>query len=429
VVRSATRSARRRLDSPARFRRRLTTVAAGGLALRVAYVLLLRRGVAVTADAAFYHHAANLLAEGKGFLDPLPYRASGATQPGAAHPPLYVLYLAAFSVVGLSSPTWHMLASCLLGTATVVVVGVTAREVVGPRAGLIAAALVAVYPNTFQWDGLLLSESSALLLVALVVLVAYRYLAAPSQALALWLGALVALATLTRPELLLLGLVLAPVILGRHPTRATAVRVAAAAAMCGLLLVPWVAYNLTRFDHPVLLSTNGEVTLASGTCDATWYGPQTGYWSPHCLSEAAASRPVNDGDESDTSVADREWFFDYARHHLARAPLVFLARVARTAGIFRPVQQARLELGPEPRTKWVAYAGAIAYYLVVGLAVAGVFAFRRRGIRLLPVLAPVIVVLATVGFAWGSTRYRATAEPSLCLLAAVAIDAALAPRR
>src|SRR5579863_5927842 len=47
----------------------LVTVALG-LALRVGYVFLYRHHVRLTGDAFYYHYQANLLASGKGFINP-----------------------------------------------------------------------------------------------------------------------------------------------------------------------------------------------------------------------------------------------------------------------------------------------------------------------------------------------------------------------
>jgi hypothetical protein len=45
---------------------------------------------------------------------------------------------------------------------------------------------------------------------------------------------------------------------------------------------------------------------------------------------------------------------------------------------------------------------------------------------LFPMLAPVVVVVITVLTTYASTRFRAAAEPSLAVLAAVAIRSAVA---
>jgi hypothetical protein len=62
--------------------------------------------------------------------------------------------------VGLDTLVWHMLWSSLLGTASIVFMGLTGREVAGGRAGLVAAALAAVYPNLWAFDGFILSRTS-----------------------------------------------------------------------------------------------------------------------------------------------------------------------------------------------------------------------------------------------------------------------------
>ena len=116
------------------FRARLIAIVVLGLAWRVGYVLVTKRHAAVWGDSVAYHYGANILADGKGFLDPLRYEFSGLEFPSAAHPPLYVTYLAAWSLVGLKSALWHRLASCLLGAATVGLVGLLGRRLAGrPR--------------------------------------------------------------------------------------------------------------------------------------------------------------------------------------------------------------------------------------------------------------------------------------------------------
>ena len=50
---------------------------------------------------------------------------------------------------------------------------------------------------------------------------------------------------------------------------------------------------------------------------------------------------------------------------------------------------------------------------------------RRRGVPILPLIAFPVLVLITTVVTFGLVRYRATAEPSLVILAAIAIDAAI----
>src|SRR5215207_3733523 len=151
----------------------MAIIAAGALAVRLTWVLVARRNFSLHGDDFFYHWQANALAEGKGFLNPFVWQAVGTVKPTAAHPPLYSLYLSVFSWLGLDTPLDHRLASCLLGVAAVVVVGLLGRRVSGDRAGLIAAGLAAVYPQLWINDGMLISESMYVLFIALTLLFAY----------------------------------------------------------------------------------------------------------------------------------------------------------------------------------------------------------------------------------------------------------------
>lgn len=67
----ATTADRPALRMPATFSGRLAIIAALGGLLRVLYVLLVLADNPLSGDAAGYHHAANLFADGAGFPEPL----------------------------------------------------------------------------------------------------------------------------------------------------------------------------------------------------------------------------------------------------------------------------------------------------------------------------------------------------------------------
>ena len=188
------------------FARQLIVITVVALILRLAYVAFIRPHDAVLApDAFLYHQGANLLADGRGFIDPYVFVNEGIVTPAADHPPVYMLYLAFFSFLGLTSPLAHMVASTFLGAATVVMVGLTGREVGGARVGLVAAALAALLGDLVLVDGSLQSESMAVLAVTTCIYFALRYRHHPSLRTAAGLGVLVGWAGMTRPEQFLLG--------------------------------------------------------------------------------------------------------------------------------------------------------------------------------------------------------------------------------
>jgi hypothetical protein len=142
-----------------------------------------------------------------------------------------------------------------------------------------------------------------------------------------------------------------------------------------------------------------------------------GLWNLDCLT------PV-EGDQSVASNEHREQALRYAREHLERVPVVALARVGRTWSFFRPGDMISYNEG-EAREPWVTRVGLWVYYPLFVLAVAGVIVLRRQFARLWPLLVPIVVVTIVSAITYGQTRFRAPAEPSLVVLAAVALDAFL----
>jgi 4-amino-4-deoxy-L-arabinose transferase-like glycosyltransferase len=384
----------------------LGAIVLGALAIRLGYVIWWSAPGREAGDAVYYHVGANLLADGKGFINPITAAYQWREVPGADHPPAYIVYLAIASKLGLRSFFEHQVWSCFLGAATVVLVGFTGRRIAGPTAGLVAAALAAVFPLMWMPDGWMLSETMAMFAVAVVILAAYRCWDEPTRATRLWLGAALGLAALSRSELVLLApLVAVPLCWYRRRSlgqAAASVLVIAAAAIA--VMSPWVIHNLARFDHVVLLSDQSDGTLAAGWCDSTFYGPNIGYKSYECL--AAAVRET-DPAESWTS---------YGRAHIERVPVVVAARVGRVWGLFRPAQQVKLEhlFGVERGPLWLGFGMT---WMMLAAAPFAAVRYRRRGTPIFPLLAPIVVVTVSVGMTFGQVRYRVPAEPALVLLA------------
>ena len=77
----------------------------------------------------------------------------------------------------------------------------------------------------------------------------------------------------------------------------------------------------------------------------------------------------------------------------------------------------------EGRESWVTRLGLLVYYPTLIVAIAGaVVMWRRRARRALWVLlVPAIALTVGVAVTYGQTRFRAAAEPSLAILAAVGV--------
>src|SRR4051812_43432979 len=232
------------------FARWLGGITAGGLVVRLVYVIGFRRDNKVVGDPYFYHPGANLLVHGKGFIAPLQYIALHIRIDAADHPPLYMLFLSIPSALRLDTPLAHMIWSACLGAATIALTGLVGRAVAGNRVGLIAAAIVAISPNVWIYDGAILSETMAIFVATLVLLLAYRAWERLTLARFCVLGAACGFAMLARSELVLLvPALLWPVALfaDHAPWRARLVRAAAATGIALVVVAPWVGYNLARF--------------------------------------------------------------------------------------------------------------------------------------------------------------------------------------
>jgi 4-amino-4-deoxy-L-arabinose transferase-like glycosyltransferase len=383
----------------------------------------------VAGDATYYHVQAHLLGDGHGFAHPYWFLQTGELAESASHPPGYSAVLGLFSAVGLESATTQRLISGLLGVATVVVIGLLARRLAGPRAGVIAAAVAAVYPMLWINDGMLQAESLYALLVALMLLAAHRFWDDPTARNVAVLALVTAGAALTRTEGVFFFVVLVALLAVRLPGRPWAERlrlVGIAAGVALLVLGPWVAYNLARFERPVYLTNSAGSVMSDASCDSTYYGEYIGYHA-NCVGDD----PPLELDEADESVREAEIYDDaddYFWDHLDRLPLVAVARVARVFDVFKPGQNVFLNWWLEGRGKAASTAGLWSYYLLVPFGVYGAVLLRRRGTTLIPVLSTVVVVAAAAAITFGITRYRVPVDVALVVLAGVGGDGLLRRR-
>jgi hypothetical protein len=198
---------------------------------------------------------------------------------------------------------------------------------------------------------------------------------------------------------------------------------ACALGAMAIVIAPWTVYNLTRFNQPVLVSTNFGYTLQAGNCDAAYRGEALGFWSLQCTRV-----PDLAGDASDRDKQYRDHAIDYLKGHLSEMPWVVVTREGRTFGFFRPGQQMRYDRFETTREVEASTVGLILFYVLAVASFFGIAILQERGTPVWPLISLILIVMITVAITFGQTRYRVPAEVSFALLAAVAIDALL-PRR
>jgi 4-amino-4-deoxy-L-arabinose transferase-like glycosyltransferase len=405
------------------FDRALLLIGLGALVVRVLYVLIAKQGTDtcgedVCGDALYYSRQAELNIHGRFFEDPA---VPGA--PAADHPPLTALVLTPVSVLPGPSVLEHRLTMAVLGAVAVVVIGYLGRAVAGPRVGLLAAGLAAVYPNLWLNDGVIMSETLATLGTALVLLTVYRLHDEPSQGRAAVAGLVCGAAVLARGELaLFLPLVVLPICLWSRslPMSARLARFGTCLGLALLVVLPWTAWNSVRFAEPVTLATNDGLTLVGANCDPAYSGVSTGLWHLSCAQEVEAG-----GDQSQRSSTYRTAAFDYVRENSDRLPEVMSARLGRVWSVYEPGQMAWYNQG-EGRERTLSLIGLWCYAALLALAVGGGVLLRRRRQLVWPLVATAVIVSLTAAGFYGLVRFRVPAEVAIVVLAGVAIDALLA---
>ena len=400
-----------------RFTIALGVVVAGALVVRLVYVLVRLRHEPLGGDSLYYSLQGHDLAHGRWFIEPYRFRLDHVTEPSAYHPPLFSLYLGVVSRLGADSFMAHRIAACVVGAAAVGAIGFLGRRLAGNRVGLLAAGIAALYPYLWINDAVVLSESLLALITALMLLAAYAFWRIPSPWRAAALGAGVGLLALTRAEGVLLFALLALPVAFAVPGldwRGRLERIGVMALAALAFVLPWVAFNLARFEAPAYLSTGSGVTLVDSSCNAVYSGPFIGWWSFLCIPDRISN------DEAVNDRENREVALRYVRRHISDLPTVVTARVGRMWGVFRPLQTADLD----GRGVNADRVGLAASYVLIPLAIGGLVMLRRRREPILPMLALGAMVTITAALFYGAVRFRVPADVAIVVCAAVALDAA-----
>jgi hypothetical protein len=395
----------------------------GALAVRVLYNLTVARHYVPTHDAQEYVLLGERLASGKC------YCLWGDGHPSAYRSPGFPLFLTGVFLLFGPSTLAARLALSIVGALTCVLSGLIARDLFGARAGVLAGALAAVYPQLFINDAWLNSESLAICLFAASCLVVMRLRGAPLGWRWIGAGALLGALALTRPNGFY-GLIatLAWLALAAWQRRLTLGRAALGAALVLaafiLVLTPWVVRNAEVTGAFVPFSTGGGDVIAGAYTDAAYRGPDV--WQawinplrnptippadrrlltsfpPSCWGACEVRR-----DAAATGVGLR-----WARSHLLVLPWLIVLRWIQTwIPAYAP------DNGGMPI--WRPFA--IGYpALVILLAPVGLYRLRRRwDDGLVPALLAASVVVGCLVF-YGSPRLRAPMEPLLLAFAAGAI--------
>ena len=254
------------------------------------------------------------------------------------------------------------LVNVLFGTATVLIIGLIAREVLGQGAHRRAAWLVALAPGVVWWSAPLLKEAFVTFLTAAAVLAALKLPRAAGYLAAL----LVALAL----------------------TRISLVVVLVVSLIVGLLLAARKADRVIRWRSAMLVALSASVAVAA------------------FLVLASGGRPVGFIDAYRSTID--QMIEIYQGSNLAAVPADALK------SLVTPIPWAF----DEATRNWDRglYPGMWFWYLAYPLAALGLWRLRRRpelALIALPIVLSLVLGALTSGFLF---RQRAPIEPLILLL-------------
>ena len=417
----------------------LFALVAGG-ALRVAWVAHAGAPPPFATDPEAYLLQGETIARGHGYTNPLVDIENAARarehlgplprQPASFYPPGYPAFVAAVLWV-----VWHTpipdgdpvravgYVQALLGVLTILGVYALARRAFDPRVGVVAATIVAFYPNLVTTTATLQLETvfAFLTVATALALLAVTTAETPSAKMLVGAGALVGGVALVRPTVGLL-LVAFGVTRGlmRRPWKET-VRafVIAVVAMCAVV-APWTIRNELRLHAFVPLSTGIGPTICMARNPAATGGLNTDIMAREC------SPHPRRGSLAQQDVAMNRYATHLAIRWVEQHPLSELHMWwVKTKLSFRRDTSGLQEFAPHMALGSLRlandFSNGVADVVLALAAIGAVLVARRKEAGGAFILAAAIAMCAVPILLFGDPRYRVPAEPFLAILCSVAL--------
>jgi 4-amino-4-deoxy-L-arabinose transferase-like glycosyltransferase len=350
----------------------------------LAFALLYWVNQPLTHDEREYLALARNVARGDGFRYPADEPSPGTGQQfGRA--PGYPLFLSALVVTTPSdhAPRRVQIAQACVGALGIWLIAAIAGRAAGPRAGVAAAAIAAVYPPLVWMPAYVLSET----LFSTLALAAALVLMTEARASLLTGAVLTGLAILTRPAIVFFVPFAALWFVWRRRPADALIFVLVA----GLCVVPWTIRNHRVYGRWIAVASEGGVTF--------WTG----------------NHPLARGDGDLAANLD-----------IKRAELVFrAAHPGLTPEQLEPLyyEDALRWIRQEPAA-WLALVARKAYYTVVPVGPS--YALHSGRYRVASIASYLLILSAAIAGAWRWRASRTMGSPAaLWLMAAATIAAGL----
>lgn len=368
------------------------------LAARVAAIFVIPPTYVVWPDSKVYLQIADNLVSGQGYVDDQGNRANRL--------PAYPLFLAIpRAVFGGAKPALLpiQLAQALLGALTCLILWRLAASIFGEKPGLVAGAILAVYPaHVMTGTALLIEPLLAFLLVLEVWLLktgAEKGRAALVAAAGLAGGATIML----QATHALLFLFLLPLVGWAARRRRPVVLMLGFLGGMAFLPAVWTARNALVLDTFVPLSTRGSLALY-GSFQPSAVGVRGVRQVP---------RPPEAGEMGEVEYARHlaRLSGEIAREDLGRALRLSIEKQRRFWSFLPNYHRFR---------SWTAVAVTLPFAPVLLLFLVGMVRFPRTNPDAMWLLIPVVYFAAVHLVYIGSIRYRLPIEPFLIAIACAA---------
>ncbi len=391
-----------------------------GLAVRLCYSLLAPQPpIPVGADQYYYRGQATLITHGYWWDVPGSVIHGSPGIPGAAHPPLFSAVLAVADLLDLHGVDGQRALLCVIGVFAVLFCGRVGARLGGRTAEVVVAWVAAVWPGMWIYNGQVLSESVTVPLVAATLLTLYRFREKSTLARAAVLGLFVGLCALTRPELLILVIVFAPLWLPAESWRRRLSRTVVFLVVATIVIGPWVGRNLHDYSHTEIISANFGSVIVGANCGPTYSGPLLGAWDATCAT--SLHPPLGDASVVDSyyrSVGEH-----YARTHRSRLPTVVAARLGRALGVWPAPSQAvtwnATAAGVWPR--WSSWLYLVTWWLSIPLAIVGAIRLRRERMVGWPLYVLILLYFVVSAVLYADPRFASSCQPALAVLVGVGL--------
>lgn len=407
----------------ANFIRRLLIIAGVGLALRLAWAALVP--VIPLSDSYIYWITSqNIVNHGTYGIEhdrPFSYWPVGTSG----------IYALGYQIFGINLIAVQIL-NILAGLSVIITTGLLARLWFGETVGLLAAAIICLWPSLIFYSTIMASEVFFMAFVNIALLAWYsqksNFLFRGFVA-----GSAFAISIYVRPIALLVPIVLAVIDVVRRPAtfRKTAFLATISVAIAALALAPWVKRNFDVHDAFVIVSTNGAPNL----------------WMGNNPESNGGYMPLPKSVESMNEIERAEYLGDIAKDYILNHPLrttlvsinrIFTTHARETIAVVWNEEGIRHRFGNFALTPLKAIA-TLYWYLALGAALFGILLFTKTGIAsgrftsfLQQVSHPAVVLFAyyTVVHAIvvGGDRYHFPSIPLVAILAAFALVTRMRPK-